>query len=309
MMLSANDGAIGIVGCGKIGAGWAATFLSDNRRIIAWDTDPEAETRLRTELERVWPDLVSLGRANGKIPHDQLQFVQSLDQLSDVVFVQENAPDDDTLKANLLRELDDILPPSVLIASSTSGIQRKDLSALCAHPDRILVGHPFLPVHLMPLLEIVAANDDVAAQATSFYESLGKKVIVLKKDVVGFIANRLQETIWREALHMIDSGEATAEQIDLAITEGPGLRWAFMGPIQSYDLAWGPSGMADLVRLLQEDPEEEEFSRTPLIDISDPVAQDLIESAETLKKGLSFSDRCARRDRLLIDILAAKARN
>ena len=308
MTIRVNDGPIGVVGCGQIGAGWACVFLAGGHDVVAWDPDPKAEERLRAEVDRVWPDIVSLGRAEGPAPHDRLEFVSSLNQLSNVVFVQESAPEECDLKRNLLRDLDSIVPPSVLIASSTSGFKQEQLSELCENPNRIVVGHPFLPVHLLPLVEIVSPDAAAAAEVKSLYEDCGKKVVVLEKDVTGFIANRLQEAIWREAIHMIDAGEATAEQIDIAVTEGPGLRWAFMGPIRSYDLAGGLSSVQETVKDFREYPSSEDYTRLPSIEISDAVEQDLIESITKLRGGFSFPELCARRDRLLIEILNAKAR-
>ena len=165
-------------------------------------------------------------------------------------FVQESAPEDLELKRTLLADIDAATPPGVVISSSTSGYGMTEMQDRCAHPERTVVGHPFNPPYLIPLVEVVGGTGtsaDVVAWTSDFFRHAGKSVITMDREVPGFIANRLQEALWREALHMVAAGEATVEQIDLSITDGPGLRWPIHGPMLTFHLAGGQGGMAHML--------------------------------------------------------------
>ena len=242
--------AVTCAGAGVIGGGWAAYFLARGLAVTAWDPAPDAEARLRKVVDLAWPALVELGLAPGA-SRDRLTFEPDLARAcagADVV--QESAPEDLDLKVRLLADLDAVTPPHVVIASSTSGYPMSDLQVGCVHPERLVVGHPFNPPYLIPLVEVVGGSRtcaDAVAWAAEFYTVCGKTVVVMDREVPGFIANRLQEALWREALHMIDAGEATAEQIDLSIVAGPGLRWPIHGPMLTFHLAGGQGGMAHML--------------------------------------------------------------
>jgi carnitine 3-dehydrogenase len=241
---------VAVVGAGVIGAGWAAHFLRMGYDVLAWDPGSGAAGRLAMLVERAWPVLERLGLRPGASP-DRLRFASSLARATaDAEFVQESAPEALDVKVALLAELDAVTPPDVVIGSSTSGFMMSDMAAQTKTPGRFVVGHPFNPPYLIPLVEVVGGRcTDHAALtwAERFYTRSGKVCLTMDHELPGFVGNRLQEALWREALHMIDSGQATVQQIDDSITHGPGLRWALMGPMLTFHLAGGQGGMAHML--------------------------------------------------------------
>lgn len=242
--------AVACVGIGTIGGGWAAYFLAKGYRVQAWDPSPEAEVKLRRLIDAAWPALTQLGLAENASKDNFTVHADLAEAVAGVGFVQESAPEVLELKQDLLAKLDAVTDPGVVIGSSTSGYGMSEMSTAAASPARLVVGHPFNPPYLIPLVEVAGGPDtdpDAVAWAAQWYDFIGKSVIAMDREVPGFIANRLQEALWREALHMIDNGEATVEQIDLAITDGPGLRWPIQGPMLTFHLAGGEGGMAHML--------------------------------------------------------------
>ncbi|WP_146339994.1 3-hydroxyacyl-CoA dehydrogenase NAD-binding domain-containing protein [Nesterenkonia sp. NBAIMH1] len=242
--------AVCCAGAGTIGAGWAAYFLARGFRVKAWDPSPEAEAKLRRLIDAAWPALTELG-LHEDASREGLSFHTDLrEALEGVQFVQESAPEVLQLKQQLLARLDAAADPGIVIGSSTSGYSMTEMALNAERPERFVVGHPFNPPYLIPLVEVVGGertSAEAVQWAADFYERIGKSVITMDREVPGFIANRLQEALWREALHMVDNGEATVEQIDRSITEGPGLRWPFQGPMLTFHLAGGEGGMAHML--------------------------------------------------------------
>jgi carnitine 3-dehydrogenase len=241
---------VAVVGTGVIGAGWAAHFLRAGYDVVAWDPGSGAAERLAAFIGSTWPVLVRLGLRPGASP-DRLRFAHSLAGATAAAdFVQESAPEVLDVKVALLADLDAVTPPEVVIGSSTSGFMMSDMAARTKAAGRFVVGHPFNPPYLIPLVEIVGGRctDHAAvAWAERFYTRTGKICLTMDSEVPGFVGNRLQEALWREALYMIDSGQATVQQIDDSITYGPGLRWALMGPMLTFHLAGGQGGMAHML--------------------------------------------------------------
>lgn len=241
---------VAIVGAGVIGAGWAAHFLRMGYDVVAWDPGPGAAERLTALVDAAWPVLERLGLRQGA-SQDRLRFAGSLaEAAADAEFVQESAPEILDAKIALLAEIDAATLPDVVIGSSTSGLAMSDMAARTKAPGRFVVGHPFNPPYLVPLVEIVGGRDTDPAAVTwaeRFYTGSGKVCLTMDREVPGFVGNRLQEALWREALHMIDSGQATVQQIDDSIIHGPGLRWALMGPMLTFHLAGGQGGMAHML--------------------------------------------------------------
>ena len=241
---------VAIVGAGVIGAGWAAHFLRMGYDVAAWDPGPGAEERLNALVDTAWPALQRLGLPPGASP-ERLRFADSLaDAVADAEFVQESAPETLDTKVALLAEIDAVTPRDVVVGSSTSGFTMSDMAADTKNPARFVVGHPFNPPYLIPLVEIVGGRDtdpDAVTWAEKFYTHTGKVCLTMDREVPGFVGNRLQEALWREALHMVDSGQATVQQIDDSIAYGPGLRWAQMGPMLTFHLAGGQGGMAHML--------------------------------------------------------------
>lgn len=246
----ADVGVVGCVGAGVIGGGWAAHFLARGYDVVAWDPAPNAEERLRGLVAVAWPALESLGLAEGA-SQDRLRFEPELaTAMAQVQFVQESIPEDLALKRRVLAQIDDVLAPELVISSSTSGYSMTEMQTECARPGRTVVGHPFNPPYLIPLVEVVGGeltDPDVVDWTAEFFDVAGKSVLRMDREVPGFVANRLQEALWREALHMLDAGEATVEQIDQAIVDGPGLRWPIHGPMMTFHLAGGQGGMAHML--------------------------------------------------------------
>ncbi|WIX99728.1 3-hydroxyacyl-CoA dehydrogenase NAD-binding domain-containing protein [Amycolatopsis mongoliensis] len=241
---------VACVGAGVIGGGWVAHFLARGFHVRAWDPAPDAEAKLRRLVDAAWPALTSLGLADGASRDNLVVTATLAEAVADAVFVQESAPEDLPLKQKLLAEIDAATPPGIVIASSTSGYGMTEMQADAATPERLVVGHPFNPPYLIPLVEVVGGERTgawAAERAADFYRRVGKTVITMDREVPGFIANRLQEALWREALHMVANGEATVEQIDTAITAGPGLRWPVQGPMLTFHLAGGEGGMAHML--------------------------------------------------------------
>ena len=218
---------VGLVGTGVIGAGWATRMLACGLRVVAWDPDPDFGTRLSHSIDRAWPLMEEVGLFPGS-SRENLTLAQHLEEaVAEADFVQESAPERIELKTTLHTEMDALAPEGVPIASSTSGLLPSDFQARCRHPERVLVGHPFNPVYLLPLVEVLGGKqtaEGVIDRAQGFYSDLGMKPLRVRKEIPGFLADRLQEALWREILHLVDEGVATPEELDSAIAYGPGPR-------------------------------------------------------------------------------------
>ena len=243
--------SVACIGMGVIGCGWASHFSAQGIEVHAWDPDSKSEELFKRTIEQAWPSMEKLGLASGASP-DLVVFHKNIETaVENCSLVQESSPERLELKQKLLSTIDKACDTDCVIASSTSGYLVSDLALHCSvAPERIVVGHPFNPVYLLPLVELVAGPQTSSAtmdRAEEIYSNSGKTVLRLEKEIDGFIADRLQEAMWREALHMVANGEATVEQLDLSITAGPGLRWALMGPMLTFHLAGGEGGMAHML--------------------------------------------------------------
>jgi carnitine 3-dehydrogenase len=296
---------VACVGSGVIGGGWVAYFLARGFRVRAWDPAPDAEARLRTIVVAAWPALTELGLADDAAVDN----LTGDDELGTAVgaadYVQESAPEQLDLKRRLLADIAAATGEQVVVGSSTSGYGMTEMAAGTASAHRLVVAHPFNPPYLIPLVEVVGGErtaPDVVKWTAEFFRHIGKSVITLDREVPGFIANRLQEALWREALHMVANGEATVEQIDASITEGPGLRWAFHGPMLTFHLAGGPGGMAHMLdhfgpSLLAPWTRLAAPELTP--ELRDAVVRGCAEEAGSR----TIADLVRERDRRLVDLL------
>jgi carnitine 3-dehydrogenase len=234
------------LGTGVIGAGWIARALAHGLDVVAWDPAPGAEAALRARIANAWPALQQQGLAPGASPQ-RLRFEATIEGcVQDADFIQESAPERLELKLDLHAKISAAARPNVLIGSSTSGLLPSEFYADAVHPERCVVGHPFNPVYLLPLVEVVggAKTAPEAVQAAiQVYTALGMRPLHVRKEVPGFIADRLLEALWRESLHLVNDGVATTGEIDDAIRFGAGLRWSFMGSFLTYPLAGGDAGM------------------------------------------------------------------
>ena len=238
---------VAVIGTGVIGASWTALFLAKGLSVVATDVAPGAEGRLRQYVDEAWPALESLGLAPGA-SRSNLKFTEDLAKaVAGAELVQENGPERIDFKKSLYGQLDGLLPPTAIIASSSSGLTMSEIQSGCpAHPERCVIGHPFNPPHLIPLVEIVGGkktSDDTIRRVSDFYTALGKRTIRLHKEVPGHVANRLQAALWREIVHLISEGVVNVADADTAVCWGPGLRWGVMGPTLLFHLGGGQGGI------------------------------------------------------------------
>lgn len=301
---------VAIIGTGVIGASWAAHFLARGLDVVAADPSPGAEDRLRADVAAHWPTLTRVGLAEGA-SQDRLSFaVDAASAVARADFVQENGPEREDIKRALFAELDAAARPDVILASSSSGMAATTIARDCAvAPERVLIGHPFNPPHLIPLVEVVPGERtavEVVDRALAFYAEVGKKPIHVRRELPGHIANRLQAALWREAYSLVDRGVASVRDIDTAIAHGPGLRWAILGPFANQHLSGGPGGIAHILEHLG--PPTEAWWR----DLGDPsltpeLVAKLVAGVDEALAGIGPAELAARRDALLYTLLAAKA--
>ncbi|MBR0649402.1 3-hydroxyacyl-CoA dehydrogenase [Roseomonas terrae] len=301
-------GRVAVVGAGTIGASWAAYFLSRGLRVAASDPSPGAPDLLKRMIENAWPILMRLG---GKADADPTAWTFHADPAAAAEgadFVQENAPERLEVKQPLLARIDAALPPDVVIASSTSGLLASRLSESCAHPERVVIGHPFNPPHLIPLVEVVGGakgSPEAVAAAMAFYRGIGKHPIEIRKEVPGHLANRLQAALWREAVHLVAEGVASVADVDAAISEGPGLRWALMGPHTTFHLAGGEGGMEHFLHhLLPAVTSWWSDLGNPAVDAE--VQRALVAGVAEKTGGADTRELARRRDAALVRLLEAR---
>lgn len=296
---------MGIVGTGVIGGGWAMHFLAQGLDVVVFDPDPETEANLARMTDYAWPSLEKLGLKQGASP-DRMTIASTLEEaVVGVDVVQENTPEVLESKLGIFSRMDAAASPETVLLSSTSGLSMTEIQVGCVHPGRAVVGHPFNPPYLMPLVEVVGGeqtDQEAIDWAAEFYTASGKHVIKLKKELPGFIAGRMQEAMWREMLHMVTNGEATVEEIDEAVAYGPGLRWAIMGPGMVYHLGGGEGGMAHV--LDQFGPSLKwPWTRLEAPELTDDLRQRLIAGCEAEANGRSVAELIRERDDCLIEII------
>ncbi len=235
------------IGAGPIGGGWAAYYLAQGYQVTSYLHDAEEYDALMRLMETAWESLEEIGLEEGASMDNFNWTTDLVEATAKTEFIQESIPEVLELKQALYKTLGEMVDPKVVIASSTSGLSMTDIQANCATPERTVVAHPFNPPYLLPLVEMIGGKKTsrhTVEWAEQFYKIAGKAPLVMQKEVPGFIATRLQEAIWREALHMVANGEATVEQIDQAVINGPGPRWALMGPCEIFHVGGGEGGMA-----------------------------------------------------------------
>ena len=242
---------IAVIGTGVIGAGWAARALAYGLDVVAWDPGVDWQTRLKAAVENAWPALRKLGLYPGA-SLERLSYADSPEEACTAAdFVQESAPERLELKRSLHARIDAGARADVIIASSTSGLLPSDFQADCQRPERVVVGHPFNPVYLLPLVEVLGGkktSEGCIDRAMAFYAGIGMHPLKVRTEIDGFLSDRLQEALWREILHLVNDDVASTEELDAAITYGPGLRWAFMGTCLAFHMAGGDAGMHDFMK-------------------------------------------------------------
>ncbi len=295
---------IGIAGTGLIGAGWAARLLIRGLDVIAYDVSPAAEAKLRAAIKVAWPSMAKLQPRKRK--RGKLTFTTDLKEMAAKAdFIHEAAPEREDLKIRLFRDIDAVARPEVVIASSSSGFLPTRLQSQCRHPERVVIGHPFNPVYLLPLVETVPGektSKQAMDRAGAYFESIGMHVLRLKKEIDGYICDRLQEALWREALNILDKDVGSTGDIDDSIVYSAGMRWAFMGSFMTYHLAGGPGGMRDFIK--QFDPTLE----LPWTDLKFPkwnaaLEKRLVEGCEAQAAGRTVAALEAKRNAILVDMM------
>ncbi len=303
---------VAVVGTGVIGAGWAAQFLGRGLDVVATDPAPGAEARLRADVAAHWPTVTRFGLAPGA-SQDRLTFVASAGEAAAVAdFVQENGPEREDVKHPLIASLDAAARPDVVIASSSSGLLPTVIARGAAeHPERVLVGHPFNPAHVIPLVEVVPGertSEAAVSAAMEFYTEMGKRPIRLRQELHGHVANRLQAALWQEAYSLVERGVATVADVDTAISQGPGLRWAVLGPFANQHLSGGPGGLAHVLEHLGP-PTERWWRDLGQVTLSPELATTLVAGVDDELAGRDPVVLAAARDAVIDQLLAAKARH
>jgi 3-hydroxyacyl-CoA dehydrogenase len=299
---------VAVVGTGVIGASWAAHFLAHGLDVVATDPAPGAEERLRADVAAHWLAVIPVAGASP----ERLSFVADpAEAVADADFVQENGPEREDVKHELYRVLDAAARPEVVLASSSSGLLPSAIARGCPeHPARVVIGHPFNPPHLIPLVEVVPGektSDEVVERALAFYRAVGKRPIRLRQELPGHVANRLQAALWQEAYSLVERGVATVADIDTAISQGPGLRWAILGPFVNQHLSGGPGGIAHILEHLGP-PTEAWWRDLRSVTLTPELAATLVAGVDDELTGVDTAELVTRRDAVLNALLAAKAR-
>ena len=295
---------IAVIGIGVIGTGWIIRFLYNQKKIKVYDPNIEQKKNLLKEIKRVEPTLKKIYKKNINLLK-QLEFSKSLkDAVKNADLIQENAPENEILKTKIIKEISLYAKKNTIIASSSSGLLPTKIQAKCINPKRVIIAHPFNPVYLLPLVELVPGEKTdlkIISKAKNFYRNIGMKTLVLKKELPGYLSDRLQESMWRESLHIINEGYASTQDLDDAIIYGPGLRWSLMGTFLTFHLAGGEMGMKHML---------EQFGpalKLPWTKLKAPILTEslknkIINGTKNQSKNKSINSLANSRDNFLIDL-------
>jgi carnitine 3-dehydrogenase len=302
---------IAIVGTGVIGASWAALYLARGFDVTATDPAPNAEADLLHYVETAWKTLTTLGLSTGASP-ERLKFTRDIkDALSTADFVQENGPERPDFKIKLFADMDDATPPDSIIASSSSGLTMDVIQSGCKRPERCLIGHPFNPPHIIPLVEVVGGaktSPEAIDRAMAFYASIGKKPIHLLKAFPGHVANRLQAALYREVIYLVQQGVLSVADADIAVSYGPGLRWGVMGPSLQWHVGGGAGGIRHYMEHLM-DPLAGLMKALGNPDITGELKQTIVDGVLEEAGGRSVDQLAQEENEVLVGLLALRAAN
>ena len=301
---------IAIVGTGVIGASWAAQYLARGFDVVATDPAPNAEVNLRKYVDEAWPQLIAIGLTPGA-SKDRLSFTTNMKEaLAKADLVQENGPERPDFKIKLYADMDDATSPDSLIASSSSGITPSVMQTKCQHPERVVVGHPFNPPHIIPLVEVVGGartSPEAIKQAMTFYTSIGKKAIHVRKELPGHVANRLQAALYREMLYLIEQGVLSVEETDTAVCYGPGLRWGVMGQSLQWHVGGGAGGINHFMEHLM-DPLTGMMKALGNPQITPQLKQTVIDGVAKEAANRSVDELAQEENKLIVGYLALRAK-
>jgi 3-hydroxyacyl-CoA dehydrogenase len=301
---------IAIVGTGVIGASWAAQYLARGFDVVATDPAPNAEANLHKYIDEAWELLTSIGLSPGA-SRDRLSFTTNMKEaLAKADLVQENGPERPDFKMKLYADMDEATPVDSLIASSSSGITPSVMQTKCQHPERVLVGHPFNPPHIIPLVEVVGGSKtspEAIKQAMAFYTSIGKKAIHVRKELPGHVANRLQAALYREMLYLIEQGVLSVEETDAAVCYGPGLRWGVMGQSLQWHVGGGAGGINHFMEHLM-DPLTGMMKALGNPQITPQLKQTVIDGVAKEAANRSVDELAQEENKLIVGYLALRAK-
>jgi carnitine 3-dehydrogenase len=309
-MVDAQIQKVAVIGTGLIGASWAAQYLASGLDVIATDPAPNAESNLRKGVDEAWELLSAIGLASGA-SRERLAFTSDLKEaVSRADFVQENVPERALLKAKVFAQMDEAAPPETILASSASGLTMDAIQSGCKHPERCVIGHPFNPPHVIPLVEVVGGKKTSEAtieRAMEFYASIGKKPIRLRKILPGHVGNRLQAALYREVLYLIQQGVLSVEDADIAVSYGPGLRWGVMGPSLQWHLGGGPGGIEQFVKQFM-DGFVGLMKKLEMPDVTPELRQTIIDGVLKETKGQSVEQLARAENKLVLELVALRAK-
>jgi 3-hydroxyacyl-CoA dehydrogenase len=301
---------IAIVGTGLIGASWAAYFLSRGFDVIATDPAPNAEANLRKYVEEAWNTLTAIGLSPTASLY-RLSFTTSLTEaLAEADFVQENGPERPDFKAKLFADMDDATPPDSILASSSSGLTMDVIQSTCKRPERCVIGHPFNPPHIIPLVEVVGGaktSTQTIERAMEFYASIGKRPIRLFKAFPGHVANRLQAALYKEILYLVQQGVLTVEDADIAVCYGPGMRWGVMGPSLQWHVGGGPGGIHHYMEHLMV-PLTGLMKALGTPDVNDDLKRSIVDGVLREAGSLSVDQLAQEENEVLVGLLALRTK-
>ena len=298
---------IAIIGTGVIGTGWTARLLAHGKKVRAWDPANDFDVRLKLDIERLWPTLEKSGITDKAVMSNLITTTTLIEACEDAYLVQESVPENLQIKKAVHQDIGDAVKEDTIIASSSSGLLPTEIQSIHLNPERFAIGHPFNPVYILPLVEIVGGEKTSTSTIgflKEFYTSIGMYPLVVRKEIEGYLSDRLQEAQWREILHLINDDVANTQELDDAIIYGPGLRWAIMGTCLTYHLAGGNSGMRHML---------EQFGpalKLPWTKLKAPeLSDELIEKMVTgtaLQAGTKSIEELEKlRDNCLIEIIQA----
>jgi 3-hydroxyacyl-CoA dehydrogenase len=301
---------IAVVGTGVIGASWAAQYLARGFDVIATDPAPGAEENLRKYVDNAWELLANIGLTPGA-SRDRLSFTSNMkDALANSDFVQENGPERPEFKTKLFADMDDATPLDSIIASSSSGITPSVMQSKCRHPERVLVGHPFNPPHIIPLVEVVGGtktSSQAVQRAMAFYASIGKKPILLNKELPGHVANRLQIALYSQVMYLIQQGVLSVADADDAVSYGPGLRWGVMGPSLQWHLGGGAGGIQHFMEHLM-DPMAASIKNLGSPDVTPELKKTITEGVLQEAGNHSVEQLAAQENEVLVGLLRLRSK-
>jgi 3-hydroxyacyl-CoA dehydrogenase len=300
---------VAIVGTGVIGASWAAYYLARGFDVVATDPGPQAEANLRKYVDDAWPLLTQVGLSTGA-SRDRLTFSADMSRaLAEADWVQENAPERPDFKIKLFAQIDEATPPNSIIASSSSGITMDVIQSGCKRPERCVIGHPFNPPHVVPLVEVVGGaktSEATIERAMAFYASIGKKPVRLHKALPGHVANRFQAALYKEVLYLVQQGVLSVADADVAVCYGPGIRWGVMGPSLQWHIGGGQGGIQHFMEHLM-DPLEGMMKALGTPEITPQLKQTVVDAVLKEAGGRSVEQLAGEENSVLVALLKQRA--